>query len=110
MIVHLLLLSRYVDNHGHLWSRDFKLTYECVYALDSLLPAKAVNERVNLNSARETLAPVDNKGSHLTYFLSLSSANPSAIFQRKSKGAKIRPLLLMRRPTILFLLKLLMKE
>ena len=58
MVVHLLLLSRYVDNHGHLWSRDFKLTNKCVYSLDSLLPTTAVTtNREYLNSARETLDP-----------------------------------------------------
>ena len=75
-IMVVLLLSRYVDNHGHLWSRDFKLTNECVYYLDSLLPAKAVNERVNLNSARETLDPVRNHANA-----------PTSLSCTKTKGA-----------------------
>ena len=97
-----------IGDHAYFWPRNFKLVDECVYSLIPLLLLKlSAREYIAPGSAREYLDPVGNKGSHSKKILTLSSANPSATSQRKSKGAKIRPLLLMRRPTILLLPKLL---
>ena len=55
MVGHLLLLSRCVADHElPLRSRDFKLTNQCVYSLDSLLPTTAVTNREYLKSAATT--------------------------------------------------------
>ena len=96
MVVQLLLLSRYVDNHGHLWSRDFKLTNKCVYSLIPLFLLKPLHQIGNIptqqleipryqaelentslpNSAREYLDQIGNKGSHSTYFF-IPSPHPN---------------------------------
>ena len=87
MVVHLLLFSRYVDNHGHLWSRDFKLTNECVYSSFLLKLLHQIGNtptqqleilRTWLNqrepssnqpgSTGRYLDQIGNKGSHSIYF------------------------------------------
>ena len=105
MVVHLLLLSRYVDNHGHLWSRDFKLTNKCVYSLIPLFLLKLLHQTGNTptqqleipryqaelentslpSSAREYLDQIGNKGSHLTYFF---IHKPTPQQWHKIKGCK----------------------
>ena len=89
------LLSRYVDNHGHLWSRDFKLTNKCVYSLIPLFLLKlsareylapgSTREYLALGSTREYLDQVGNKGSHLTYFFYPQTHIPT---MAKIKGFK----------------------
>ena len=112
MVVHLLLFSRYVDNHGHLWSRDFKLTNECVYSSILLFLLKLLHQTGNTptreiphqikqleipryqaelektsqpSSAREYLDQIGNKGSHLIYFF---IHKPTPQQWQKIKGCK----------------------
>ena len=95
-IMVVLLLSRYVDNHGHLWSRDFKLTNKCVYSLILLFLLKLLHqigntptqqleipcyqaelEKTSLpSSPREYLDQIGNEGSHSTYFFILKQRKP----------------------------------
>ena len=108
-----LLLSRYVDNHGHLWSRDFKLTNECVYSSILLFLLKLLHQTGNTptreiphqikqleipryqaelektsqpSSAREYLDQIGNKGSHSIYFFILKQRKPKCNLPAKIKG------------------------
>ena len=107
MVVHLLLFSRYVDNHGHLWSRDFKLTNECVYSSFLLKLLHQIGNtptqqleilRTWLNqrepssnqpgSTGRYLDPVGNKGFHSIYFFILKQHKPKCNLPAKIKGCE----------------------
>ena len=106
-IMVVLLLSRYVDNHGHLWSRDFKLTNECVYSSFLLKLLHQIGNtptqqleilRTWLNqrepssnqpgSTGRYLDPVGNKGFHSIYFFILKQHKPKCNLPAKIKGCE----------------------